>query len=91
MSKEVEKMNEIEEEIDVETDEVVETEAQGSKFKAALKKYGKRIAIGAGVLAVGLIGFVLGRKGNADNDTIAIDYDTDCIGNDDESDDTETE
>lgn len=91
MSKEVKETNEVEEEIDVETDEVVETEAPESKFKAGLKKYGKKIAIGAGVLVVGLIGFALGRKGNTDNDTLAIDYDPDGIGNDETDEVIETE
>lgn len=76
MSKEIEKV-EVEEEVMVTDDEVdvAESETKKSKFKAGLKKCGKKIAIGAGILAVGIIGFMLGRKGS--DDSVEIDYNPD--------------
>ena len=93
MSEEVKKMNEVDEEIEVMYDEVedAESEPKESKFKAGLKKYGKKIAIGAGILAVGIAGFMLGRKGSGEGEEpIAIGYDSDN-GVDDSEDTDETE
>ena len=49
-----------------------------SKVRNGLKKHGKKLAIGAGVAALGVVGYVLGRKSvlkYADCDVDDIDLD----------------
>ena len=41
---------------------VVEKEGFGSKAKKAVKKHGKKLAVGAGIAALGLLAFMLGKK-----------------------------
>lgn len=42
--------------------EDTEMEVKDSKIKTVIKKYGKKIAIGAGVVAVGFVSYKLGKK-----------------------------
>ena len=100
MSKEVIKNEELDEDIEVtveeeETDET-ESETKMDKFKAGLKKYGKKIAIGAGIVAIGIAGFILGKKSSSGDDydeTLEIGYDpnNDVVHDDDSGDGNETE
>ena len=67
MSKE-KNMNEVDE-VEVEVDEtdntdgeVIEEETTKSKFKAGLKKYGKRIATGAAIVTAAVVGFIIGKR-----------------------------
>lgn len=73
MSKE-KNMNEVEVEVENELNEidntdseVAEEETTKSKFKAGLKKYGKRIATGAAIVTAAVVGFVLGRRDDGVN------------------------
>ena len=100
MSKEVIKNEELDEEIEVAVDEEeteeTESETKIDKFKAGLKKYGKKIAIGAGIVAVGIAGFILGKNsisGNDYDETLEIGYDpnNDVVHDDDPGDGNETE
>ena len=68
MSKEVNKVEEIEE---VAEEEVVETETKqgfGSKIVGFGKKHGKKIVTGVTVVAVGILGYALGKKTNGEDE-----------------------
>ena len=68
MSKEINKVEEIEE---VTEEEVVETETKksfGSKIVGFGKKYGKKIVTGVAVAAVGMLGYVLGTKTHGEDE-----------------------
>ena len=97
MSEKIKEMEELEEEAEFEDeDEFVDddcTESKMTKVKAGLKKYGKKIAIALGFVAVGIAGFALGRKGSNEDtneDLLELDYTpTDnCV--DDDSEESET-
>lgn len=62
--KNTEKLNQ--EEVVVEETEMTK-EGGLDKVKEAAKKYGKRIAIGAGILAVGIGAFALGRRSKSED------------------------
>ena len=80
MSKEVNKVEEIEE---VTEEEVVETETKqgfGSKIVGFGKKHGKKIVTGVAVAAVGVLGYALGKKTHGeDDDFTEDDEDLDCV------------
>ena len=80
MSKEINKVEEIEE---VTEEEVVETETKkgfGSKIVGFGKKHGKKIVTGVAVAAVGMLGYVLGKKTHGeDDDFTEDDEDLDCV------------
>ena len=80
MSKEINKVEEIEE---VTEEEVVETETKksfGSKIVGFGKKHGKKIVTGVAVAAVGMLGYALGRKSSGEDDDFAEDdEDLDCV------------
>lgn len=82
MSKEVNKVEEIEE---VTEEEVVETETKkgfGSKIVDFGKKHGKKIVTGVAVAAVGILGFGLGKRANGENegdDYLEDDEESDCV------------
>ena len=81
MSKEINKVEEIEE---VTEEEVVETETKksfGSKIVDFGKKHGKKIAIGVAVTVVGAVAYVLGKKthGEEDDDYLEDDEELDCV------------
>ena len=80
MSKEINKVEEIEE---VSEEEVVETETKkgfGSKIVGFGKKHGKKIVTGVAVAAVGMMGYVLGKKTHGeDDDFTEDDEDLDCV------------
>ena len=68
MSKEINKVEEIEE---VTEEEVVETETKksfGSKIVDFGKKHGKKIVTGVAVAAVGVLGYALGKKTHGEDD-----------------------
>ena len=68
MSKEIKKVEEIEE---VAEEEVVETETKtsfGSKIVGFGKKHGKKIVTGVAVAAVGMLGYVLGKKSQVEDE-----------------------
>ena len=68
MSKEVNKVEEIEE---VTEEEVVETETKqgfGSKIVGFGKKHGKKIVTGVAVVAAGILGYALGQKSSGEED-----------------------
>lgn len=95
MSEAKEMNEEVVVEVADETEEETVSEVKTSRFKDGLKKYGKKLAIGAGVLAVGIVGFILGRKTNADYDEqelleLGYDPDDDVVHYDSEDED-ETE
>lgn len=66
MSKE-KNMNEVDE-VEVEVDETDNTDSEAieetakSRFKAGLKKYGKRIATGAAIVTAAVVGFIIGKR-----------------------------
>ena len=81
MSKEINKVEEIEE---VTEEEVVETETKkgfGSKIVDFGKKHGKKIVTGVAVVAVGMLCYALGKKthGEEDDDCFEDDEDLDCV------------
>ena len=82
MSKEVNKVEEIEE---VTEEEVVETETKqgfGSKIVDFGKKHGKKIVTGVAVAAVGILGYALGKKTNSEDegdDYLEDDEESDCV------------
>ena len=81
MSKEIKKVEEIEE---VTEEEVVETETKkgfGSKIVDFGKKHGKKIVTGVAVAAVGMLGYALGKKthGEEDDDYLEDDEELDCV------------
>ena len=80
MSKEINKVEEIEE---VAEEEVVETETKkgfGSKIVSFGKKHGKKIVTGVAVAAAGMLGYVLGKKTHGeDDDFTEDDEDLDCV------------
>ena len=80
MSKEINKVEEIEE---VTEEEVVETETKksfGSKIVDFGKKHGKKIVTGVAVAAVGVLGYALGKKTHGeDDDFTEDDEDLDCV------------
>ena len=80
MSKEINKVEEIEE---VTEEEVVETETKkgfGSKIVDFGKKHGKKIVTGVAVAAVGMLGYALGKKTHGeDEDFIEDDEELDCV------------
>ena len=80
MSKEINKVEEIEE---VTEEEVVETETKkgfGSKIVGFGKKHGKKIVTGVAVAAVGMLGYALGKKTNGeDEDFTEGDEDPDYV------------
>ena len=80
MSKEINKVEEIEE---VAEEEVVETETKksfGSKIVDFGKKHGKKIVTGVAVAAVGVLGYALGKKTHGeDEDFTEDDEDLDCV------------
>ena len=83
MSKEVNKVEEIEE---VTEEEVVETETKqgfGSKIVGFGKKHGKKIVTGVTVVAAGILGYALGRKSSGEED--------DYLEDDEESDYVESD
>ena len=79
MSKEINKVEEIEE---VTEEEVVETETKKSfcsKIVDFGKKHGKKIVTGVAVAAAGMLGYVLGKKTHGeDDDFTEDDEDLDC-------------
>ena len=80
MSKEINKVEEIEE---VTEEEVVETETKkgfGSKIVGFGKKHGKKIVTGVAVAAAGMLGYILGKKTHGeDDDFTEDDADLDCV------------
>ena len=80
MSKEINKVEEIEE---VTEEEVVETEPKqgfGSKIVGFGKKHGKKIVTGVAVAAVGMLGYALGRKSSGEEDDyLEDDEESDCV------------
>ena len=81
MSKEINKVEEIEE---VTEEEVVETETKKSfcsKIVDFGKKHGKKIVTGVAVAAVGVLGYALGKKthGEEDDDYLEDDEELDCV------------
>ena len=82
MSKEVNKVEEIEE---VTEEEVVETETKkgfGSKIVGFGKKHGKKIVTGVAVAAVGILCFGLGKRANGEDegdDYFEDDEESDCV------------
>ena len=80
MSKEINKVEEIEE---VTEEEVVETETKKSfcsKIVDFGKKHGKKIVTGVAVAAVGVLGYALGKKTHGeDDDFTEDDEDLDCV------------
>ena len=82
MSKEINKVEEIEE---VTEEEVVETETKkgfGSKIVDFGKKHGKKIVTGVAVAAVGMLGYALGKKTHGeeeDDDCFEDDEELDCV------------
>ena len=80
MSKEINKVEEIEE---VTEEEVVETETKkgfGSKIVGFGKKHGKKIVTGVAVAAAGMLGYILGKKTHGeDDDFTEDDEDLDCV------------
>ena len=80
MSKEINKVEEIEE---VTEEEVVDTETKksfGSKIVDFGKKHGKKIVTGVAVAAVGVLGYALGKKTHGeDEDFTEDDEDLDCV------------
>ena len=80
MSKEVNKVEEIEE---VTEEEVVETETKkgfGSKIVDFGKKHGKKIVTGVTVVAAGILGYALGRKSSGEEDDyLEDDEESDCV------------
>ena len=80
MSKEINKVEEIEE---VAEEEVVETETKksfGSKIVDFGKKHGKKIVTGVAVAAVGVLGYALGKKTTGEEDDFTEDdEDLDCV------------
>ena len=73
MSKEINKVEEIEE---VTEEEVVETETKkgfGSKIVGFGKKHGKKIVTGVAVAAVGMLGYALGKKTHGEDDDFTED------------------
>lgn len=75
--KTVEEVVNVEETVEVEE---VSTDGKLSKLKTGLKKYGKKIAAGAAVVTVGLIGYALGARSRDESDTDAIDTDYEIYG-----------
>lgn len=68
MSKEINKVEEIEE---VTEEEVMETETKesfGSKIVGFGKKHGKKIVTGVAVAAVGMLGYALGKKTHGEDE-----------------------
>ena len=80
MSKEINKVEEIEE---VTEEEVVETETKksfGSKIVDFGKKHGKKIVTGVAVAAVGVLGYAVGKRTEGeDDDFTEDDEDLDCV------------
>ena len=80
MSKQINKVEEIEE---ITEAEVVETETKhgsGSKIVGFGKKHGKKIVTGVAVAAAGMLGYVLGKKTHGeDDDFTEDDEDLDCV------------
>lgn len=80
MSKEINKVEEIEE---VAEEEVVETETKksfGSRIVDFGKKHGKKIVTGVAVAAVGVLGYALGKKSSGeDEDFTEDDEDLNCV------------
>lgn len=82
MSKEVNKVEEIEE---ITEEEVVETETKqgfGSKIVDFGKKHGKKIVTGVAVAAVGILGYALGKKTNGEDEGdgyLEDDEESDCV------------
>lgn len=69
MSKEVNNVEEIE--IMETEEEVMETETKqkfGSKIVAGVKKHGKKIVTGVAVIAVGALGYALGKKSGCEEE-----------------------
>ena len=68
MSKEINKVEEIEE---VAEEEVVETETKkgfGSKIVSFGKKHGKKIVTGVAVVVVGMLAYALGKKSHGEDE-----------------------
>lgn len=61
---------EIKEEVIDEECEVIEEDCETSKFEW-IKAHGKKIAIGAGLVAVGVIGYALTRRSNSSDEYIS--------------------
>ena len=80
MSKEINKVEEIEE---VAEEEVVETETKksfGSKIVDFGKKHGKKIVTGVAVAAVGVLGYALGKKTHGEDEDFTEDNEElDCV------------
>ena len=55
--------------VETNVEEVVENQSEGllSKTKTGVKKYGKKIAVTAGIVAVGLLGYAFGSKSKKDD------------------------
>ena len=55
--------------VETNVEEVVENQSEGllSKTKTGVEKYGKKIAVTAGIVAVGLLGYALGSKSKKDD------------------------
>lgn len=83
MSKEIKKVEEIEE---VTEEEVVETETKkdfGSKIVGFGKKHGKKIVTGVAVVVVGMLAYALGKKSHGeDEDYFEDDEELDYVESD---------
>ena len=83
MSKEIKKVEEIEE---VTEEEVVETETKkslGSKIVDFGKKHGKKIVTGVAVVVVGMLAYALGKKSHGeDEDYFEDDEELDYVESD---------
>ena len=83
MSKEIKKVEEIEE---VTEEEVVETETKkgfGSKIVSFGKKHGKKIVTGVAVVVVGMLAYALGKKSHGeDEDYFEDDEELDYVESD---------
>ena len=55
--------------VETNVEEVVENQSEGllSKTKTGVEKYGKKIAVTAGIVAVGLLGCALGSNSKKDD------------------------
>lgn len=59
-------------------------EGLGKKVVNGVKKHGKKIAVGAGIAAAGVVGFLLGKRSSEDDDDY-VDIDDVEISDADES------
>ena len=79
MNKEIKNVEEIE---NVTEEEVMETETKqgfGSKIVGWGKKNGKRVLTGVGIVAVGLLGYALGKKSAGEDEDYDYEDDFEAI------------